>query len=295
MDLAEHAMEHVIAGRWVFPLRTRSKLPATKNGFHDATDDPGRVHSWWARRPTSNIGIATGASGLVVIDLDTANGDDHCAEAFTAFMALAHDTGDGDLPGTYEVGTPSGGEHHYYRVPEGAESPRNSASKIGPHIDVRADGGYVVGAGSRLAVEGDALRAHLQKGDPGVVDYTVGHDVPIAEAPGWLIDLCRAEPAVAVLGRTPTDRPTAPAGGDEPAWQRFVGVTSRVAAAPTGKRNALLYWAAKIGAELVIENGLSVHRVTGELMFVAARAGLTETETYATMKSAFKKVGVSGP
>ena len=50
---------------------------------------------------------------------------------------------------TYTVKTPTGGLHLYYTAPDGPEI-RNSAGKIGPLIDVRAGGGYVLAAGSVL-------------------------------------------------------------------------------------------------------------------------------------------------
>ena len=52
-------------------------------------------------------------------------------------------------PSTYMVATPSGGWHLYYAAPEGSKI-RNSASLLGPLVDVRARGGYVVAAGSTV-------------------------------------------------------------------------------------------------------------------------------------------------
>jgi hypothetical protein len=50
--------------------------------------------------------------------------------------------------GTFTVTTPSGGTHLYFRAPVAAIA--NSASRLGPLIDIRADGGYVLGPGSRV-------------------------------------------------------------------------------------------------------------------------------------------------
>lgn len=82
------------------------------------------------------IGLATGArSGIVVIDLDYKpskgiNG----LESLAALL--------GDVPPTLTVLTPSGGYHLYFRHP--GFTIKNSASELGPGIDVRGDGGYVV-------------------------------------------------------------------------------------------------------------------------------------------------------
>src|SRR5262249_11756881 len=51
------------------------KHPRTQNGIYDATRDPDKIESFWARWPDANIGIATGrASGIAGIDIDPRNG-----------------------------------------------------------------------------------------------------------------------------------------------------------------------------------------------------------------------------
>lgn len=78
-------------------------------------------------------GIATGErSGVIVVDTDLKEGLD--GEA--ALAAL------GGLPETFMVKTPSGGFHRYYKWP--GFRVRNSTSEVGPGVDVRGDGGYVV-------------------------------------------------------------------------------------------------------------------------------------------------------
>src|SRR6202035_4922776 len=114
---------------------------------------------WWARA-TYNIGIACGPSGLIVIDLDLPHDvaeDDEEAAGGALFplsgadilSGLATQHGERYPGGTYIVDTPSGGCHLYFSA-AGDARVRNSAGAVGPHIDVRADGGYVVGAGSRI-------------------------------------------------------------------------------------------------------------------------------------------------
>lgn len=64
------------ARRWpVLLLEPRGKEPlsdrkACPNGVHSATTDPDRIKSWAWRFPDSNIGIATGAPGPTVLDVD---------------------------------------------------------------------------------------------------------------------------------------------------------------------------------------------------------------------------------
>jgi hypothetical protein len=111
------------------------KHPRTSNGLLDATTEIGKVRDFWERWPTANIGIATGPSGLVVIDVDPKNGGDVSFESLRAELAP-------ETFGTVTALTGGGGEHYYFRD-EGARF-RNSASLIAPGIDVRAVGGYVV-------------------------------------------------------------------------------------------------------------------------------------------------------
>ena len=72
-ELRETALSFISYGLYVFPCKVGEKVPACKNGFKDATTDSEQIKRWWATQPY-NIGIATGASGLVVVDFDLVNG-----------------------------------------------------------------------------------------------------------------------------------------------------------------------------------------------------------------------------
>jgi len=141
------AHEYADRGWAVFPLAAGTKLPhAGSRGFLDATLDHERIDSWWNERPNANIGIATGlSSGLWVLDVDPKNGGD------VTFATLVAEHG---FPtGLGYVLTPSGGRHYYFRRPEGLSWP-SSKERLGPGLDVRADGGYVVAPPSVIANEG---------------------------------------------------------------------------------------------------------------------------------------------
>src|SRR5689334_20367359 len=62
-------------GLYVFPLRPGSKTPAAERWEQLATRDPDQINRWW-RRCSWNIGVATGPSDLLVIDLDVGHGGD---------------------------------------------------------------------------------------------------------------------------------------------------------------------------------------------------------------------------
>ncbi len=112
------------------------KHPRTQHGFKDATVDPERIASWFGMWPESNVAIATGeTSGIVVVDIDPENG------GFETFAAL-YEQGKrfrGDGPA---VQTQSGGWHFYYRHPGGRV--KSDDNVLGPGIDIKADGGYVL-------------------------------------------------------------------------------------------------------------------------------------------------------
>ena len=144
------ALELAAQGIYVFPLAVNGKTPVTLHGYQDATTDPRRIDEMWQRCRTANIGIATGASGLVVIDIDCKHGINGW-EAFDDCLERL-----GELPGpTRMASTPSGGAHIYFREPAGGDI-RNSAGRLGPGLDVRAHGGYVVAPPS--IIDGKAYR-----------------------------------------------------------------------------------------------------------------------------------------
>jgi hypothetical protein len=172
--LLEAALGCAGRGWLVFPVRL-DKAAATPHGFKDAVAEPEAVRELWGSHPGAGIGIQTGAlSGLLVLDVDTnAGGDDTLHE-----LECAH----GELPATVEALTGGGGRDLYYRHP--GDEVRCSAGRLGPGLDVRADGGYVVAPPSP---------------HPSGRNYQweVSHDpddVPLAEPPGWLLDLLRDRP-----------------------------------------------------------------------------------------------------
>jgi hypothetical protein len=131
--LIEAAVEYAGRGLPVFPCN--GKLPRTEHGFQDASTDTEAVLAWWTRWPEANIGIPTGAaSGLVVLDVDVQHG----GAGALAELERKH----GKLPRAPEVLTGGGGKHLYFAHP--GREVRNSAGKLGPGLDVRADGGYVI-------------------------------------------------------------------------------------------------------------------------------------------------------
>jgi hypothetical protein len=151
------ALAYALRGWAVFPIAANKKTPLTKRGFKDATTDPHTIATLFATR--CNLAIATG-HGLCVLDIDVRN--DKGGEATLQEWESHH----APLPRTYTVKTWSGGAHYYFRCP--AKTPSRIA--LGPGIDVRADGGYVLAPPS-------VIETH---------PYQVADDVPVVELPTWL-------------------------------------------------------------------------------------------------------------
>ncbi|SCK09248.1 Bifunctional DNA primase/polymerase, N-terminal [Streptomyces sp. WMMB 714] len=163
-------------GWHVFPLARGGKRPAVRAWEQRATLDTARIERCWAAGDY-NLGIATGPSDLVVIDLDVPK-DDNTAPTETpagitcgedALAALSDEHGQPYPSETYTVRTGT--------TPGGIEL-RNTAGTLAWKVDTRAGGGYVVGAHS--TVNGST--------------YRVVHDAPVAPLPVWLAVLLTPAP-----------------------------------------------------------------------------------------------------
>lgn len=137
------------------------------HGFHSATTDPELLAKLFADPKAVCVGIATGKSGLVVVDCDTAtegqDGAHHYAQALK-------ERGE-KLVKTFMVATPSGGVHYFYASEDAdAVAPENRAF---PMVDVKTGGSYVVAPGS--------------ESKKGTYRHFYGAWPP-AQAPQWLVD-----------------------------------------------------------------------------------------------------------
>jgi hypothetical protein len=101
-----------------------------------------------------------------VVEADTLEGHDVDGLASIAALEAEH----GPLPETLQAESPSGSIHRFYKHP--GFDVTSSASVIAPGVDVKGDRGIVVAAPSIMP-----------KGA-----YKWRNDLPIAEAPQWLLD-----------------------------------------------------------------------------------------------------------
>ena len=162
---SEFALRLAAGGFQVFPCAENGKLPVIKDFPNRATTDPKRVESWWNGRP-KNVGISTSHfaadEALVVVDVDVKDGK-------RGDLSLLNLDLEGfELPATFTVSTPSGGQHLYYRTPKAL---RQGTDTLGNGIDIRSLGGYVLGPGS--VIDGRT--------------YEITNKSHIAPAPEWLV------------------------------------------------------------------------------------------------------------
>lgn len=272
IDLTRTALAAAERGWHVFPLRPGDKRPAIRDWETRATTDTERIARCWAAGEW-NIGIATGPSNLVVIDLDTPKQDtldgDTEPSGAANFTELCGQPRHGAPPETWTVTTASGGQHLYFTHPSGAEL-RNTAGKLARLIDTRAHGGYVVSAGSSLA-DGRS--------------YTTTSQAPVAELPDWLF-----------TALTPVELPvTGPVNVTVPGGRRGAYLTAaidaeaaKVRAAAEGSRNRTLYCSAVALGQLVAGGALPESDAQLVLGQAAAEAGLWLGESTRTIASGLR-------
>jgi hypothetical protein len=226
-----------------------------------ATTDPEQITRWWTAAPY-NIGIATGPSGLVVVDCDIPRG---LGEAQWCLLGNEVEVTRHRLPRTFSVGTPSGGLHLYFNGPD--RNLGNTASRLGKNIDTRGAGGYVVGPGSVCSGK----------------YYTIIDRSPIADLPERIISaLMPAGPAVT------TPRATRP---HQDHYLRAIlhGEAERVRTAAPGSRNSALNIASFLLGQLVGHGRITEHDVWDTLRTAARKhigiQGFTESEMDRTIRS----------
>jgi len=132
MTLLDTALKLLGSGMPVFPVgRDKKPLVAWKQ-YQERLPIEEEVKTWWNQHPYANIGLTTGhLSGLIVVDPDS-------QEATRAFKENYPEAKE-----TLQAQTGREGARHFYFIHEPGIT--NDAGKLlGPGIDVRGEGGYVV-------------------------------------------------------------------------------------------------------------------------------------------------------
>ncbi|MFE5137853.1 bifunctional DNA primase/polymerase [Streptomyces fagopyri] len=281
--LLDAALSAAERGWHVFPLRPGTKRPAlhgeascTRTGpcasghrkwEQRATTDPDRIRATWSHG-AFNVGIATGPSGLLVVDLDVPKDKDNSSADAPAgaatFAALCERTGQ-PVPATYRTRTASGGAHLYFTAPASLRL-GNTAGSLAPLVDTRAWGGYVVAPGSTTLVG----------------DYTVTDDTAPAVLPVWLLSL---------LESPPVPQPVVPfvwpaVSGSRAVTAALERECRTVVAAPEGLGNITLNRCAFKVGRFVAWGDIARHVVEEAFQAAGETRGLTAAECRATIRSA---------
>lgn len=162
-DIAMFYVEHNIK---VFPVKRQDKMPLCAGGFKSATTDLEQLQEWNRKFPDCNIGIPTGhINGIFVVDVDGEQGLHSLAQLEQLHGKL--------FAPTVITGK---GKHLYFKMPIDIEIKCN-ASKIADHIDIRANGGYVVAPPS-IHSNGNKYKWE---------NFDFSQDFP--QAPEWLLNL----------------------------------------------------------------------------------------------------------
>ena len=230
VSAAAAAVEAARHGWAVFPCRPGDKRPAVADWERRACADPDRVGRYWPS-DHHNVGIACGPSRLVVIDLDTHSPlpDDWRLPGVQDgrdVLALLAEWAGQLWPVTYTVKTPTGGMHLYYTAPDGPGI-RNSAGKIGPLVDVRGGGGYVLAAGSVLDERAYPGNPECRELVTGGRAYEVADDSDPGPLPAWL--------AVLAADGEPSARPCRPGRARRLPGSGLQGLIDTVRARPGGR------------------------------------------------------------
>lgn len=170
-SVRDYAKIYAKIGFKPFPLLENSKVPATRNGFKDATNNPALIDFLFANH-NGNIGLNFPPE-LFAIDLDVKNGKD----GVSAFLEIAERNG--GIPDTLIQLTPSGGKHYIFRKPAEIYIP-NTSNILADGIDTRTNLGYIVAEPSLIDHKSyNLLDCSLFDGD----------EPEIAIAPDWLLDM----------------------------------------------------------------------------------------------------------
>jgi hypothetical protein len=235
------------------------------HGFYAATTDTNRIAEMLRRYRRGLLAIRTGApSGTVVLDIDPRHGGCETLEALDGHKLL---------PGTLHAVTGGGGMHMVYAHP-GRHVPC-SVERLGPGIDVRADGGYIVVAPSR----------HPKTGHPYV---WVGHrplDHPLTPLPAWILDRLLPPPPPIPA---PVPREYDARSGNQ--YLAEILTDLELTPAGAGLRNSALFRASRRAARMVSTGEVDEHAVTAVLLETAEQIGIPTREAQATIASGMRVV-----
>ena len=229
-----------------------NKRPTCLKGFQAATGNAAGLRQLWGQYGGALVGVPTGeVSGFDVLDIDPRHGGDK-------WLADNADK----LPVTRIHQTRSHGQHFLFKHRPGL---RNSAGKIAPGVDVRADGGYIIWwPASGLPVLKDA---------------------PPAPWPEWVLQ--RLLPPAPEKFTLPEN-----IRGGAYASSALRRAAQNVASSQEGTRNHALNKELWSVLRFVSSGDLGMEEITRILASAALSAGLPKGEVVSTIASAIRARGL---
>jgi hypothetical protein len=207
------ALAYAAVGWRVVPIGRGSKAPRIRAWNTAGSTNPDTIRAWWTDDPDCGVGIVCGpSSGIFVVDVDE-HGPISGADTLADLQATY-----GRLPECPTVITGGGGLHLYFAYPPGTMITNDAGRRLGPGLDVRAEGGQVVAPPSRhpngrlYEWEASSLPAL------DLIEQAAGRLVP-PSAPVWLVELLTARPA----RQPPVEAPKARSGRPGDDWEATKG------------------------------------------------------------------------
>jgi hypothetical protein len=235
----------------VFPCKNIDKRPLTPNGFKDATTDPDAVQDWWTEHPDALVGVPSGEK-FVVVDVDLQHAD---AQRWL-------DNNRHRLPLTRTHRTRSGGQHLLFAPNDKIKC---STSRLGPHIDTRGAGGYIIWW-PPLGLE-------------------VLHAGVLAPVPDWIIEALNPK-VVPIATRIS-------ATAHRPSVAALRGALNVLAGAREGERNQALFWVSCRMGEAMRAGSITESEAVELVLSVGRSVGLLDREILRTARSGFQE-GIRG-
>jgi hypothetical protein len=237
----------------VFPVRPGSKVPAI-TGWQTSV----RLLEMWpaVERGINRWGAPAGpVNGWWVLDVDIRHGGD----LSLALLCDQHPGFSEMLDRAHCVMTPSGGFHYYFKWSALCAGIKNTAGKLGPGLDIRTEGGYVL--------------------VPPTAGYVARRDsaggLILEDAPAWLLEKLGG-------GFAGPAKPKAGSSGEEPIRDTFnyaaramASAIEEVQTAADGTRDHTMNRNAYNLGRLIEPCGLDRDKVVDEFITACIEAGYT--------------------
>lgn len=252
------------------------------HGHQAATLDLDHLFALMRRFPSANLGVATGPSHLVVVDVDINRRGEPVPDKFAGIdgvrdgwdvFGLVLERYAVPWPNTLQVDTPSGGAHLWFKLPQN-QIIFSRTGQFGWLIDVKSDRAYITAPGT-VTRSGEYRRC--------------GSVMEPLFAPDWLLHHLR------ITGHMHTQKPKsstrARAGGGGEAQERLDRIADTLEAAPEGTGHFALCTATTAAAYLVADGLAEEGDARNTIADAARNRNRTESEFAQAWRSALVKVG----